>query len=289
MERIATRAAGIATHPAVLDATPYGGFAYADTPHCGAAASVCVDAARFPSGQDARLLATAFATELARALHAQQADFRIRLPDARQGLQQALDLLAREGGPIAVLDPGDNPMSGGIGDTPELFRALLAARPPGPAVFSFFHDPAVVEQAFAAGPGAQLTVQLGGRVCRDYGAPVAFSGSVARLCDGNFRNDGPMEAGLACAWGRSAVLQDGQLRVVVTQSCRSPNDPAWCRMHGIEPAELDLWCVKAKNHFRAAFGPQLRHIIDVDAPGPAALDLSRLPYRHARRRWLDGN
>jgi microcystin degradation protein MlrC len=41
--------------------------------------------------------------------------------------------------------------------------------------------------------------------------------------------------------------------------------------------------VKAKNHFRAAFLPLCAAIIDVDAPGPAALDLRLLPFRHARR------
>jgi microcystin degradation protein MlrC len=289
MRQIAARAAEMAGRPAVLDATPYGGFAYADTPHSGAGASVCIDAACLPTGQQARQLATDLASELAAALHAQRGKFRVRLPGPEQGLQRALRLLAEHGGPIAVLEPGDNPMSGGIGDTPGLFCALLAARPACPVVFSFFHDPGVVEQAFAAGLGAKLSVQLGGRVSSAYGAPAAFTGNVARLCDGEFRNEGPMEAGLACSWDRSAVLQDGSLRVVVTATCRSPNDPAWCRMHGIVLAELGLWCVKAKNHFRAAFAPHLRHIIDVDSPGPAALDLARLPYRHAMRAWLEGD
>jgi len=286
MRELEALTASLSARPAVLDATPFGGFAYADSTHCGAGASACVDAAGLAPGQDARALATALAGELAQALRARQADFLVRLPGAQEGLREALQWVDAHGGPVAVLEPADNPMSGGIGDTPGLFRALLALRPQCPVVFCFFHDPAVVDQAHAAGVGAPIRVPLGGRVSRDYGAPVVFSGTVARLCDGVFRNDGPMEAGLSCSWGRSAVLQDGTLRVVVTQSCRSPNDPAWCRMHGIDPAALGLWCVKAKNHFRAAFAPQLRRIIDVDTPGPAALDLARLPYRHADRNWL---
>jgi len=41
-----------------------------------------------------------------------------------------------------------------------------------------------------------------------------------------------------------------------------------------------LLCVKAKNHFRAAFAETFAAILDVDTPGPAALDLARLPFRH---------
>ena len=41
-----------------------------------------------------------------------------------------------------------------------------------------------------------------------------------------------------------------------------------------------LLCVKAKNYFRAAFAETFAAILDVDTPGPAALDLARLPFRH---------
>lgn len=51
--------------------------------------------------------------------------------------------------------------------------------------------------------------------------------------------------------------------------------------HGIDFSEVWLLCVKAKNHFRAAFLPLSSAIIDIDAPGPAALNLSSLPFRHA--------
>ena len=41
-----------------------------------------------------------------------------------------------------------------------------------------------------------------------------------------------------------------------------------------------LLCVKAKNHFRAAFAETFAAILDVDTPGPAAPDLARLRFRH---------
>jgi microcystin degradation protein MlrC len=42
---------------------------------------------------------------------------------------------------------------------------------------------------------------------------------------------------------------------------------------------------KAKNHFRAAFAHRLSAIVECDCPGPAALDLEALPFRHVPSAW----
>ncbi len=183
--------------------------------------------------------------------------------------------------PVVVLDPGDNTLSGGVGDTPGLFRAMIEARPEGPAVFAFFHDPGIVEAAHRAGAGGVLDVALGGRKTAIWGPPVETRARVVRLTDGRFVNRGPMETNLAVELGRTAVLDVDGIEVVVTERCRAPNDPAYFELHGIDLAATRLLCVKGKNHFRAAFEAQCAALIEVDAPGPACLDLGQLPFRHA--------
>jgi len=69
----------------------------------------------------------------------------------------------------------------------------------------------------------------------------------------------------------------------VAESVGAANDPAFFALHGIELGSTRLLCVKAKNHFRAAFEPLCAAIIDVDCPGPASANPSALPFRHARR------
>ena len=59
------------------------------------------------------------------------------------------------------------------------------------------------------------------------------------------------------------------------------NDLAYFALHGIDVREVRLLCVKAKNHFRAAFGALFDPIVEVDTPGPAMADLSKLPFRHS--------
>ncbi len=90
-----------------------------------------------------------------------------------------------------------------------------------------------------------------------------------------------METNLPVALGRTALHDVQGVQVVVTETCQSPNDAGYFALHGIDLAATRLLCVKAKNHFRAAFGPLCRAILEVDAPGPAGFDLGRYPFRHA--------
>ena len=50
--------------------------------------------------------------------------------------------------------------------------------------------------------------------------------------------------------------------------------------------QVRLLCVKAKSQFRAAFAPVCAALIEVDAPGPAGIDLSKLPYKYVPRAAL---
>ncbi|MFQ5786107.1 MAG: M81 family metallopeptidase [Alphaproteobacteria bacterium] len=270
MAEVVALARQIEARDGLLDVSAFGGFAYGDVSYGGASAMAFAD-----GDLDAAREAT---SAVAAALAGRRRRFLVSLPAPEQGLARAL---AAPFGPVAVIDAADNPLSGGIGDTPALFRALCAARPAAPAVFAFFHDPGVVEQAQAAGLGARLDCALGGRVSERYGPPVEVAAVVTRLTDGRFVNRGPMETNLAVDLGPSCVLDVAGIRVIVSSRCVAPNDPAYFALHGVDLAATRLLCVKAKNHFRAAFGDLCRELIEIDAPGPACLDLSALPFRRA--------
>lgn len=261
-----------------LDTTLLGGFPYADTP--------CTGASAMAWSTDAGLAARTART-LADAMAARADDFAPRLLGAREGVLRAL----AAGGPAAVTDPADNPLSGGAGDTPMLFATLLAMRrerggpvqalPPGAIAFAAFTDLSVVAGARAAGMGATLDASLGARHGATFGAAVPVRARVLRITDGRFENIGPMERGAAVDVGPSAVLDVEGIEVVVTTAAAIANDPGFFALHGIDVATRRLLVVKAKNHFRAGFASRLAAIVDVDCPGPAAADLSTLPFRRA--------
>lgn len=257
--------------PPVIDITLFGGFPYADSPDCGASVMAWSDRERGA--------ATTAAKALYASLQERAKEFEVNLPDAAAGIRQAL---AAPAGLACVLDPADNPYSGGAADTPGLLRALLDLAPGVPAAFAFFCDPDSVDIACRAGTGSPVKLALGGKKSPRFGAPVWIEATVRRLTDGNYTNTGPMERGMRVALGRTAVLACGQVEIIVTEQVAPPNDPAFYALHGIDLDRTRLLCVKSKNHFRAAFQERSAAIIQVDCPGPAAANLKLLPFRNLK-------
>jgi len=272
-------AARAATTGALREVAVFGGFPYADTRDSGASVFVVSDARLDPQGDEAAYAAQLLTDKIRRLAPA----FQVHLPSPQQAIATAL--ASTRPGLIAITDPADNPLSGGAGDTPGLLRALLDARVAVPCAFASFADPTVIAAARRAGVGQSIEVTLGGRFGAHFGAGVRLRATVLHLTDGVFRNVGPMETGVERRCGGSALLRvDDQpgVRIIVTEQVVPADDPAFLSLHRIDPAALRLLCVKAKNHFRAAFADRCSEIIDCDAPGPACLDLTRLPFRNLR-------
>ena len=70
-----------------------------------------------------------------------------------------------------------------------------------------------------AGVGGAIEGVLGGRISRDFGDPVPIAGTVLRLTDGDYVNEGPMMHGLPMSLGRTAVIGVGPVRIIVTTAC----------------------------------------------------------------------
>lgn len=275
------RAARAAERPGeARDVSLFGGFPYADTADTGASVMAWSDAGPSQALEVARRIAAAF--------DARAAEFEPSLLAPRDAIARALAVAP---GTVAVTDPADNPLSGGGADTPALFATLLAMRrdPTSPVhalaagaiVFAYFADRSAVAAAASAGVGAELPLRLGAATGTDFGDPVQVRARVLRITDGRFVNTGPMERGASVSLGRSVVLDVQGVVTILTESAGPANDPAFFALHGIELAATRLLCVKAKNHFRAAFAPLLAAIVDADCPGPAAADLASLPFRKA--------
>lgn len=259
----------------VIAAYPYASFAYADVPDADSGALITSPDPAAGRGAAARLVAK---------MRAERGGFVPRLATAAEILARRPWARARR---VAILEPSDNPLSGGAGDTPGLLAAALEADLPDGTVFAFFHDPALVARARAVGVGAVLDLCLGARLDVCFGAPVAVRATVGKLTDGQFANVDPMERGRPVDLGPTAVLDIGPLRVIVTSVCQSPNDHGYFTLHDIDLATVPLLLAKAKNHFRAAFGATFDEILHVETPGPAMADVGALPFRHVSAKRFD--
>ncbi len=268
MRDIATAARALERSRRYYDVTPFGGFVYADSPQAGAAISICAEA------NDART--TDAAQELAGLFRQFASRFDTRLPRPEAVLAGLRALSEDEN--AAVLEPSDNPFSGGAGDTPGLLRSVIETVPDLPGVFAFFTDAELVRAAHSAGLGARLRYALGGRLASWYGPPVLGEGTVDTLTEGRFTNAGPMDTGLVVDLGRTTVLRTRGLRIIVTTENAPVNDPEYFRLHGIDLRSAGIVYVKAKNHFRAAFARCFDRIYEVETAGPAPSDLSTLAF-----------
>ncbi|WP_144185693.1 M81 family metallopeptidase [Elioraea rosea] len=260
----------------ILDASPFGGFSWGDTPFAGPSILVTADRDRRAAQAVADRLAASLSAKIAAGR------FSVTLPTPEAALETAL---AAPPGLVAVLDPADNPLSGGIADTPGVLRALLARAPDVPVLFAFLHDAETVEAARAAGLGGALTRPLAARHTVAFGPPVTVAATVERLTEGRFVNEGPMERGAPVDLGPTCVLRVGTVRVIVTSRREAAIDPGFFALHGIDLGATRLIVNKAKNHFRAAFASRLAALVECDSPGPAALDLLGLPFRHVPASW----
>ena len=265
-----------AEHAPILDASLFGGFAWGDSPHAGPSAMVWAEE---------HGAARALAKRLVAEIEARRARFAVSLPSPEAALKTAL---AAPPGLVALLDPADNPLSGGVADTPGLLRVLMDAPPEVETLFCFLHDAEAVAAARAAGVGGAFARDLGGRTTRQFGPPVPVSGVVEALTHGRFLNTGPMEHGAPVDLGPTAMVRAGKLRIILTSRKEAAVDPAFFALHGVDLGGVRLLVNKAKNHFRAAFAQRCSAIVECDVPGPAALDLAALPFRHVPAGWRHG-
>lgn len=83
-------------------------------------------------------------------------------------------------GPVILADSGDNPTGGGVGDRADVLREVLAQGLSG-VMLAAITDEAAVHRCFAAGPGAAVTLTVGGTLDPS-SLPVEVQGTVTQLC-----------------------------------------------------------------------------------------------------------
>jgi microcystin degradation protein MlrC len=140
-----------------------------------------------------------------------------------------------------------------------------------------------VAQAIDAGVGATVTVEVGGSLAPGYFQPITFTGYVKTISDGTFTFKGPGMRGVPHHMGRTVVLVDNGIHLVVMERGVSQWDPELYRCLGQEPTDARIVQVKSPMAFRAAYADILDEVIVVAAPGAANPDLVSLPWQRLPR------
>jgi len=176
-----------------------------------------------------------------------------------QAIRRAVQ--AKEG-LVLLSDTGDTG-GGGPGDSICLLEEMLRQRIACTAFLPMV-DPKVVDEAMTVGVGAEITVQVGGKLDNVYGEPVQVSGTVAAISKGLRTR---LEHFGFCDLGRTVLLGVGSVKMVVSErrviACL---DPIMYTHLGLELSDAKMVVLKTGSNFQQ-FEPWRKSLIRVDSPG----------------------
>ncbi|MBM3213406.1 M81 family metallopeptidase [Candidatus Poribacteria bacterium] len=270
MAAIMARAREIESAPDVLVANVFGGFAYGDSPSAGLSVAVV--------SRESHEIAQNYADELAMMAWTSRAEF---VPDLLSPRDAVRTAYSHDSGLSVLVDVGDNVGGGTPADGTVLLSELLRVRAERAAVV--LCDGKSVRECVQAGVGAEVRLRVGGKTDGWHGAPVAVTGRVRMLFDGEFTNVGPMREGITERQGLTTRVTVGGIDLLLTTRRLPPWNLEQLRAVGIEPTRLRAFVAKSAVAFRAAWEPIADRVIEVNTPGLTSADLSAFPYKHVRR------
>ncbi len=264
----------------VLAATFFGGFPMADIADAGVSAIVIADRDRAKAERTRDVLLDEAWKRRAEFVYDGKP---LAATVAAAGrLQNAIPI----GKPVLLLDHADNVGSGGTEDVMTVIAEVLRQNLPDVAVAAVW-DPEAVKAMRAAGLGATVTVQLGGRSAMPSigrkGEPLRVSGTVKSLTDGTWVIDGPMYTGVTVHTGPTAVLDTGRMQIVIVSQHHEPFDRGIFTANGIDPTTRKYLIIKSRIHYRAGFAPIASHTFTCDGSGVTTSDNSQLVFKDVRR------
>ena len=249
----------------VLNVCIFPAFAYTDVERVGSAVVAVTDANRE--------LAQRISDELGAAMFACREEFLKPLTPIEEAVNRAIT--APEG-PIILADVADNPGGGAPGDGTEILRELIKRNAKNVGV-ACIKDPEAVAKAIEVGVSGQLDMRIGGKTDHNHGDPIRVKGTVRTITDGSFVHKSG-EVGVTENVGRTAVIDIDGIEVILTEKSHAPNDPEIYRRNGIEPTDKKILLLKSRGHFRAAYEPFSKEVIEVDGPGLTTPNLKRFTY-----------
>jgi microcystin degradation protein MlrC len=224
--------------------------------------------------------ADAAADGLKESLLQHEAEFVSRLTKMDDAIERAMDLSKNTNKPIILADVQDNPGGGSGSDSVWVLEALIRRAAQDVALGLMF-DPEAANLAHAAGEGATLEIDLGGKMMPGH-KPCRAAYQVVKLLEGNIEGTGPMAKGMVINLGKMALLKVDGIFISVASVRIQAADQAVFTAFGLDPRKMKILVLKSFVHFRAAFQEIAGEIIEVEAPGAEFDDPAKVQYTHLR-------
>ncbi len=261
--------------PGVLAATAFGGFALADIRDAGNSVIVVTDGNKDLADQVRdRILAAAWE---------RREDFVYEHTPLEEQVAAAKELTE---GPVLLLDHADNCGSGATQDVMTVIAEVLRQGLEDVAVAAVW-DPGAVQEMQKAGVGSTITLDLGGKTdmpsIGEVGEPLRLTGTVKILSNGEWTVHGPMYTGVKVFMGPTAVLDTGNMEIVIVSNHHEPWDVGVFTSVGIQPEHKKYLILKSRIHYRAGFAPIGKATLRLDGKGVTTSDNNLLNYENVRR------
>lgn len=259
----------------ILAASVFGGFPMADIPDAGLSVVIVADDDRKKADKVRDTILSYCREQKQEWIYNHE-----NLPDAVRRAAGANNF------PVILLDHADNVGSGGTSDSMMVIKEVLRQKLDGVAVATVY-DPDAVKAMAAAGIGATVTLDLGGKSdmpsIGHKAEPLRLTGKVKRLSDGEWIVRGPMYTGSKVTSGPTAVFETGGMQIVVTSLHHEPWDIGIFTHIGIDPQHCRYLLLKSRIHYRAGFEPIGKMTVTLDGIGVTTSDNRLLKFTKLKR------
>jgi microcystin degradation protein MlrC len=151
------------------------------------------------------------------------------------------------------------------------------------AVLGVLCDAQAAAAAHAAGEGAEIDIELGGRTAFDGVYPYRGRFTVKCLGDGRYVADAPGMRGRNIDMGACALLGIDGVEVVVSSQRLQARERGFLNHLGVDADERRIIVLKSTCHFRADFQPIAETVLIAIAPGGHIGDPALYDYKKLRR------
>jgi microcystin degradation protein MlrC len=254
--------------PTVLGASFFLTQVWLDVPEI-ASTAVVITAGDVDAAQE-------YANQLGRLMWAKRHEYVVQLPSAKEAVREALQV---DGGPVVLADLGDGAGGGAAGDSTSILRELLGvSRDMGGTALLTVTDPEAVALAMAKGEGAEVTMDIGGKISGEYFEPVQVTGVIQYIGKPTYK---PYD--VETPMGLSIVLALDEIRILITDKPVFVYAPEIYAAVGLDPLNAKIVVVKSGAQFLRYWESAAREIILVSTPGPTSSDITSMPYRRRPR------
>jgi microcystin degradation protein MlrC len=184
--------------------------------------------------------------------------------------------------PILLIEPADNIGGGTPGDATDLLSRLLQTDHDG--IVAIINDPDAVRECHQSNVGDEVELNIGAKFDEYHGSPILLKAKIKKLSDGKFTLKNKQShlasmMGMNINMGRSAVIKNEKLMLLLTSIKTPPMDLGQLISQDINPEDAKLIIIKAAVSHKDAYDPIASHSFYIDSQGLCTSNLKRLPFK----------